>query len=215
MNDPRLNNLFRWGVENSEAARNDPASSTKPRTQLDPEALKQVLFPQASAGSRPRSDPEWMAHLMDVVGKEQSADEKAKALEHFEELIANLDNANGITFAQWTTLVAELQNEHRDVRLWAAWCCDTAVQNNVKTQERVSYPLGAIPVLSKMATGDADKEVRKKAIKALSSAVTNFQPSLDATLEHMPTEFKPSGKLDACDMDHVQSLIGKLRDSNK
>jgi hsp70-interacting protein len=138
MNDPRLNNLFRWGVENSEAALKDPTSQKNERTQLDPEALQQVLFPSASAGHGPRSDPEWMAHLMDVVGKEPSVGEKAKALEHFEELIANLDNANSITLAQWTTLVAELENEDRDVRLWAAWCCDTAVQNNIKTQERVS-----------------------------------------------------------------------------
>ncbi|KAF2471164.1 putative Hsp70 nucleotide exchange factor [Lindgomyces ingoldianus] len=215
MNDPRLNNLFKWGVENSDASRNDPTANTGSRTQLDPEALKQVLFPSSGSGQGPRSDPEWMTHYMDVVSnKDPTATEKAQALEHFEELIANLDNANSMTLAHWNALVEELKNEDRDVRLWAAWCCDTAVQNNVKTQERL-LGVGAIPVLSKMATEDKDKDVRKKAIKALSSAVTNFQPSLDATVDNMPAEFRPSGKLDASDMDSVNTLIGKLRDSNK
>jgi hsp70-interacting protein len=65
-----------------------------------------------------------------------------------------------------------------------------------------------------MATTDKDKEVRKKAIKALSSAVTNFQPSLDATVEYLPAELKPSERLDASDMDSVQSLIRTLREQN-
>ena len=73
--------------------------------------------------------------------------------------------------------------------------------------------LGAIPTLVTLATTEKDKSVRKKAILALSSTVRNFQPALDETVEKMPAEFKPSGKLDANDMASVDSLIQKLRDS--
>jgi hsp70-interacting protein len=64
-----------------------------------------------------------------------------------------------------------------------------------------------------MATTDTDKKVRKKAIFALSSSVRNFQPGLDAAILHMPDDFKPSDTLDANDMDSVDSLINKLRES--
>jgi hsp70-interacting protein len=64
-----------------------------------------------------------------------------------------------------------------------------------------------------MATSDADKKVRKKAIFALSSSVRNFQAALDAAVEHMPAELKPQEKLDANDMQSVDVLINKLREN--
>jgi hsp70-interacting protein len=73
--------------------------------------------------------------------------------------------------------------------------------------------VGAIPTLVRLATEDADKKVRKKAITALSSAVRNFQAGLDASLEQMPSQFKPEEKLDANDMDSVDLLINKLREN--
>jgi hypothetical protein len=73
--------------------------------------------------------------------------------------------------------------------------------------------VGGIPTLARMATSDAEKKVRKKAIFALSSAVRNFQPGLDIAVSHMPAEFKPQEKLDANDMESVDVLINKLRES--
>ena len=64
-----------------------------------------------------------------------------------------------------------------------------------------------------MATSDAETKVRKKAILALSSSARNFQPGLDEVVSHLPTDFKPKDKLDANDMDSVDSLINKLRES--
>lgn len=64
-----------------------------------------------------------------------------------------------------------------------------------------------------MATGDDDTKVRKKAITALSSSVRNFQPALDDVMLHVPAHFKPADKLDANDMDSVDILINKLRES--
>lgn len=64
-----------------------------------------------------------------------------------------------------------------------------------------------------MATGDDETKVKKKAITALSSSVRNFQPALDNAMSHVPSNFKPSGKLDANDMESVDILINKLRES--
>jgi oligoendopeptidase F len=73
--------------------------------------------------------------------------------------------------------------------------------------------VGAIPDLVHLATKDPERDVRKRAITALSSTVRNFQPGLDATLSHMPKEFKPQEELDASDMESVDILINKLRES--
>jgi hsp70-interacting protein len=64
-----------------------------------------------------------------------------------------------------------------------------------------------------MATTDTDRDARKKAISALSSAVRNFQPGLDEAVSHTPTEYKPQEKLDAHDMGSVDVLINKLREN--
>lgn len=73
--------------------------------------------------------------------------------------------------------------------------------------------LGAIPTLVRMATGTDETKVKKKAITALSSSVRNFQPALDDAVSHVPADFKPADKLDANDMDSVDILINKLRES--
>jgi hsp70-interacting protein len=70
---------------------------------------------------------------------------------------------------------------------------------------------GAIPTLVRLATEDADAQVRKKAIGAISSTIRNFQPGLDAVHTHMPTTQKPQPKLDASDMDSIDTWMDKLR----
>lgn len=71
--------------------------------------------------------------------------------------------------------------------------------------------LGALPTLVKLATEDDNLAVRKKAVRALSCATRNCQPALDAVVDSVPATFKPEKKLDAGDMDSVDSLIDKLR----
>nr|GFD60650.1 hypothetical protein [Tanacetum cinerariifolium] len=67
--------------------------------------------------------------------------------------------------------------------------------------------------LVRIATGNDETKVKKKAVSALSSSVRNFQPALDEAVSHVPADFKPSGQLDANDMDSVDILINKLRES--
>ena len=155
-----------------------------------------------------------------IQNEEAELEHRGTAFDNFEQLIENLDNANNIeSLGLWTPLVEQLENKDAELRRYAAWCCGTAVQNNIRTQERVSslqsqlLVVGAIPTLVRMATSDSENKVRKKAIFALSSSVRNFQAALDAAVEHMPAEFKPQQKLDANDMESVDVLINKLRES--
>jgi len=209
MNDPRMNNILKWGIQNSEASRNDAAASDQPKAQLDPEALQALLTGMAGP-----SDAELMKESMDVIDNAEATPEaKYTAFENFEMLIEGIDNANNIeALGLWTRLLKHLESEDQKIRYFAAWCCGVAVQNNIRAQERLLV-LDAAPTLVRIATGDDDQSTRKKAIYALSSFVRNFQPGLDATISHMPADMKPGGKLDANDMESVDRLIGPLREN--
>ncbi|KAF9701831.1 hypothetical protein EKO04_000404 [Ascochyta lentis] len=204
MNDPNLNTLLKWGVENSKVS--DGAEA--PKTTLNPEALA-ALF-----GGNQKSDAQMMKDNMEVIKREDcDMEDRLTAFDNFEQLIENLDNANNLeSLGLWIPLIEQLENKEAELRRFAAWCIGTAVQNNIKTQEKLLV-LGAIPILVRIATGDDETKVKKKAITALSSSVRNFQPALDDAVSHVPADFKPSEKLDANDMDSVDILINKLRES--
>ncbi|KAH3971453.1 Hsp70 nucleotide exchange factor FES1 [Parastagonospora nodorum] len=206
MNNPALNTALKWGIENSSAS--GTAESDR-KTQLSPEAIAAIF-----AGAHCKSDADLMRQYMaEAENPELDLEARVQAFDNFELLVEQLDNANNIeTLGLWTSLIAQLDSEHAKLRHLAAWCCGTAVQNNLRTQERLLI-VGGIPILARLAIEDAEQLVRKKAITALSSAVRNFQPGLDAALAAIPAEYKPSEKLDANDMDSVDVLINKLREN--
>ncbi len=59
MADPKLTNLLKWSIENSEVSLNDPSAPRDPTRTLDPEALREVL-----AGLSGPSDAEMMLRKM-------------------------------------------------------------------------------------------------------------------------------------------------------
>lgn len=63
----------------------------------------------------------------------------------------------------------------------------------------------------RLALEDPQEAVRRKAIYALSSAVRNYQPGLDAAVESLPQSLKPGDKLDAGDMEAVDGIVQQLR----
>lgn len=209
MNDPGLNNLLKWSIQNADASRAAPDTAGQPPPELDVEALRRLV-----TGMSGPSDADLMKQSMQVIQNEEAdLDHRLTAFDNLEQLVENLDNANNLdALGLWMPLVEQLENKEPELRRYAAWCCSTAVQNNIKTQERLLV-VGAIPILVRMATSDAEKAVRKKAITALSSSVRNFQPALDEAVSQMPTAYKPDVKLDANDMDSVDLLINKLRES--
>ena len=75
--------------------------------------------------------------------------------------------------------------------------------------------VGAIPKLAHLAVKDLSEPVRRKAIYALSSGTRNYQPGLDEALKSLPQDLRPSGKVDAGDMDAIDQTIDKLREDSK
>ncbi|KAI9692640.1 MAG: hsp70 nucleotide exchange factor fes1 [Bogoriella megaspora] len=216
MNDPGLNQLLKWSIENSDASRNDETSGTDTKAVrsgnngLNPEVLAQLLGGPSDADIMKES-------IAAILSPQQTMDNKLVAFDNFLQLTENIDNANNIEpLGLWQPLVGLLKSEEPELRKMAAWCCGTAVQNNPKAQDSL-LAIGVVPILLDMAiNGEEAKDVRKKAISALSSEVRNYQPALDVLLEKLPPEFKVDGKVDAGDMDAVDEIIEKLReDANR
>ena len=135
MSNPKFNDLLKWGIENSEASRNDPNAPKNPNTQLDAQTLQEIL-----SGMSAPSDAEMMKRKMEVITQpDYTLDQKVGAFEDFEMLVEGIDNANNLeSLKLWTPLIEQLEHEEVDLRKYAAWCIGTAVENNVKAQERVS-----------------------------------------------------------------------------
>ena len=142
--DPGLNQLLKWSIENSEASRTDPTSTNDDKAErpdwpagrpLNPEALKALMGGPSDADLMKES----MAAL---YSSDVSAENKLVAFDNFEQLVENIDNANNMeSLGLWTPLVGHLDSKDSDMRRMAAWCLGTAVQNNVKAQERVCLPI--------------------------------------------------------------------------
>ncbi|KAF2826148.1 Hsp70 nucleotide exchange factor fes1 [Ophiobolus disseminans] len=212
MTDANLHEALMWGIRNS-----GDSESTKdePKMQIGPGAVAALFAHADPRFEKPISPKEQMENSMAAAkNKKLTVGHRVTALDNLEQIIDQLDQANYMmeTKALSDDLIVLLQDEEPEIRACAARCCGVAVQNNIRTQERLLI-LKAYPPLMRLATEDTDRQVRKSAITALSSAVRNFQPGLDAAVSLAPAEFKPQEPLDAHDMESVDILINKLRDS--
>lgn len=222
--DKNLSQLLKWSIEAQSAGQNgttagangDAGAAPTTTRELNPELLKALM-----GGP---SDAELMQQAMAVITSsdpEVTVDDKLTAFDNFEQLIENLDNSNNMSnLGLWSPLLAMLDHAESEVRLYAAWCVGTAVQNNEKSQERLlAMGAGGLPRLVKMAVDGAEKEgVRRKATYALSSAVRNYQPAMDvvaAELEKGGQRAEGQGKVDATNMDAVDEVMNKLKEQAK
>ena len=183
-------------------------------------------------------------------GAPATLESRLTALDNLEQLVESLDNANLLgPLGLWTPLLGLLGHAEPDVRRMAAWCVGTAVQNNAPAQERllahggverlVAVVLGErVPPYrgdgedSKAANGNGngnaaagreeDREVRRKAVYALSSAVRNYQPAMDVCARELQRKGEGErviaatgggggGSIDATDMEAVSALVDGLK----
>nr|POF17534.1 hsp70 nucleotide exchange factor fes1 [Quercus suber] len=194
-----LNSLLKWGVENSAASDSNGQqpngngnTASDPSRGLNPEMLAQLLGGPSDADLMRESMAAIVAPLEQV-----SLENKMVAWDNLEQLIEQIDNANNMeSMGLWPPLVQQLEHQESEMRRMAAWCCSTAVQNNIKAQETL-LAHGAIPKLAKLVQEDSVQAVRKKAISALSSEVRNFQPAMDELAQVMDE----AKHVDAADMD--------------
>jgi len=204
--EPGLNSLLQWSIENSDAGRNPDQPAREPRG-LTADVLRSLM-----GGP---SDADLMREAMAIIGSsdpEVTHDAKMTAFDNLEQLVESIDNANNMEpLGLWTPLLAQLESQSADLRRMAAWCIGTAVQNNVKAQERL-LALNGIERLVQVSLDDADKSVRRKAVYALSSGIRNYQPAMNEAVKRLPKDIVGPDQVSAADMDVIDAIMGKLRD---
>lgn len=202
-----MNSLLQWSIENSNASGRSPDQPVREPKGLSADALRALM-----GGP---SDADLMREAMTIIvstDAEVTHDAKMTAFDNFEQLVENIDNANNMEpLGLWTPLLAQLDNASADLRRMAAWCLGTAVQNNVKAQERL-LALNGIDKICQVALDDADKAVRRKAVYALSSGIRNYQPAMNEAVKRLPKDIVGPDQISAADMDVIDAIMGKLRD---
>jgi hsp70-interacting protein len=232
MDKKHLNDLLKWSVENSTKHEDNtgPGDAYTPNA----EALA-ALF-----GGGP-SDADLMKAAVEHITStdpEVTRESRLTAFDNLEQLIEGLDNANLLAkLGLWTPLLEQLANDDAAMRRMAAWVVGTAVQNNAPCQERLTA-LGGVEKLTALALGERlpgsgststdtteekkeptdvekkeEKDARKKAIYALSSAVRNYQPAMDVLSRELDKrDGKKSEQVEASNMDAVDTVINSLRE---
>ena len=211
MADPNLNKLLKWSLNNQGDGVPETDPEAEQKRQLDP-ALLQALFGGPSEADMMRGAIE----IVTSKDPQVTLEAKLTAFDNFEQLVESIDNANNIaSMSLWSPLLSCLADPESEIRRMACWCIGTAVQNNVKSQERL-LAVGGIPTLVAMALDEAqNKPVRKKAIYALSSACRNYQPALDLVVEELGKKGQEHGKLDAENMEDVDAVLKPLKEAAK
>ncbi|KAI9754956.1 MAG: hsp70 nucleotide exchange factor fes1 [Lichina confinis] len=216
--DPGLNQLLKWGIENTENTPAGPMPDNGQASTLPSGGPPHADVLDALFGGP--SDAELMkAAMAAITSPTNTIQNKLVAFENFEQLVEGVDNANNLAVLNlWDPLIQELRNKDQsDLRYMAAWCVGTAVQNNRTAQEH-AQSRDVVPLLLDMALSDVDVKVRKKASYALSSIVRNYQPALDAMIAKLPHDIMGTsggGTHDAGDMEAVDHILARIRDKGQ
>ena len=133
MNDPTLNDVFKWSIQNSGAA--------KQNGELPP-AMPNAAGLGALFGIPFKTESQQMEDNFAIIQNPQSStDDILNAFENLELLISKIDNANNLEpMKKWTVLMDLLDHDRHEMRMGAADCVGTAVENNSRAQERASIP---------------------------------------------------------------------------
>lgn len=182
-NDKNAQELLKWGLAHS--------SSTSVTSSSSAPTIEQISA-DIESGRRPDlADP----HLYDaIMGKSEAQmmreelssalnpsltlSDRCTALDNFEMLIEQIDNANNITsMKMWQPIISLLSASEPEIQIAAAWIVGTAVQNNDKAQMAV-LEYETVGALVDLLQSERE-QVRAKAMYALSGVLKHNPTAMD------------------------------------
>lgn len=183
-----MDKLLQWSIAQQSGDKEAMERIGKP----DPKMLEQLF-----GGP---DEPTLMKQAIIVLNNEEATEEnKLVALENFEMLIENLDNANNIeNMKLWPSIIAQLSNTNKEFQVLAASIVGIATQNNPNSQEAFLKHEDGLSTLVKLLADDKTPEdVLLKVLFAVSSLVRNCPAACDKFVqlggwEHIQIQ-KPAG----------------------
>ncbi|CAR23698.1 Hsp70 nucleotide exchange factor FES1 [Lachancea thermotolerans CBS 6340] len=167
-----MDKLLHWSIANSQGDQEAIEKVGKP----DPQLLQQLF------GGGP-DETELMKQAVTVASNpEATLDAKLVALDNFEMLIENLDNANNIeNLKLWEPLIKLISDPESEIRANVLSIVGTAVQNNEKSQDNfLKYKDGVRKLIESARAVSEKSAVRTKAFYALSNLTRHNKASFEA-----------------------------------
>ncbi|KAI8990373.1 nucleotide exchange factor Fes1-domain-containing protein [Trametes punicea] len=157
-----MESLLRWSIANS-GPRDPNQPPPQPRSDLDPGIIDMILG---------KPDSELMKEALAIaVDESKNEDDRLQALDNFEMLIEQIDNANNIEkLKMWEPLHGLLTNptSSEDIQRQVLWILGTAVQNNPAAQHSYLALSPLRTLLSFLSPTIRSGKTRAKAVYALS-----------------------------------------------
>lgn len=164
-----MEKLLHWSVVNSQ----DDKEAIEKVGVPDPRVLQQ-LFGNGSGATA--DDPTLMKDALLVgTNPEATVENRVIALDNFEMLIENLDNANNIeNMKMWEHLIKLLSLKEPEIVAITCSIIGTAVQNNIDSQNNyIKYPDGMTSLINLAKDEKQTFDVRTKALYSLSNLLRN------------------------------------------
>ncbi|CCK72333.1 Hsp70 nucleotide exchange factor FES1 KNAG_0J02540 [Huiozyma naganishii CBS 8797] len=162
-----MEKLLHWSIANSQGDKEAIAKAGAP----DPKLLEQLF-----GGGNQVDDATLMKECTRaILDDEVELENKLTAMDNFEMLIENLDNANNIeNMKLWEPILKMLDFEEAELRQGALSIIGTAVQNNSTSQDNfIKYDTGLEKVIKLAGDMAQPNGVRTKALYALSNLTRN------------------------------------------
>ncbi|KAH9886752.1 nucleotide exchange factors-like protein [Cubamyces lactineus] len=167
-----MENLLRWSIANS-GPRDANQPPPQPRSDLDPSIIDMILG---------KPDSELMKEALAVaVDESKDEDDRLQALDNFEMLIEQIDNANNMEkLKMWEPLHALLTNpsSSEEIQRQVLWILGTAVQNNPAAQHSYLALSPLSTLLSFLSPAARSGKTRAKAVYALSGLLKHNAAAL-------------------------------------
>lgn len=170
-----MDKLLQWSIAQQSGDKEAMAKIGQP----DPKMLLQLFGAP--------DEPALMKQAIVVASNPEATEEdKEVALENFEMLIENLDNANNIENLQlWPAVIAQLLSSSSTRQVLAASIIGIATQNNPPSQEAFIKHEGGLQKLIELASADVPKELVMKSVFALACVLRHCPAACElfATLD--------------------------------
>ncbi|KAF3993127.1 hypothetical protein FT663_00951 [Candidozyma haemuli var. vulneris] len=162
-----MEKILQWSI----ASQSGDKEAMEKIGQPDPELLSQLF------GAGGPDEPTLMKQSIAVVeNPEATLEAKETALDNFEMLVENLDNANNIeNLKLWPSIIALLSNSEPSLSVLAASIVGVATQNNPDSQKAFLEKEDGLATLIKLINDEStQKELLLKSFFALSCFVRNY-----------------------------------------
>ncbi|KAL4402514.1 Hsp70 nucleotide exchange factor Fes1 [Malassezia pachydermatis] len=174
MSNRTADELLKWGLRNAPVSEDGSSSVAQVAADVAAGRRPDLADPGLYDAIMGKSEAQMMQEELSVaVDTTRTVEDRCTALDNFEMLIEQVDNANNMeSMRMWPAVIALLRAAEPEIQMAAAWIVGTAVQNNDKAQA-IALGHGVLHTLLPLLTAPRT-DVRNKGVYALSAMLKHY-----------------------------------------